>query len=210
VLKDAEAEDLVRAIHSAARGDAVSGRSVAARMLGWFAVPPSAAQPFENIAVGMEGAPGHQAAGITAPGGPGGSRGEYDFSPSTDSIPGYPPESYRTFGGFDWMTSTVGGLWDSLLAEGKPWWITSNSDSQGVRRPGQEPGRQRHSAPWDAAGHTFDNFGRYGDPVYADGIQTGNSDFWPGYYSRTHVGATSRDHRAVMAGRRRPHLGRAR
>ncbi|MFD1050973.1 hypothetical protein ACFQ1S_38320, partial [Kibdelosporangium lantanae] len=35
-------------------------------------------------------------------------------------------------GGFDWMTATVGGLWDSLLAEGKPWWITANSDSHNV------------------------------------------------------------------------------
>ena len=85
-----------------------------------------------HIAVGMEGTPGHQAAGIPAPDGPGGGRGEYDFSPSADSFAGYPPESYRTFGGFDWMTSTVGGLWDSLLAEGKPWCITSNSDSHMV------------------------------------------------------------------------------
>lgn len=56
------------------------------------------------------------------------------------------------------------------------------------------------SAPWDAAGHTFNNFGRYGDPVYAGAIQTPYGDFWPGYYSKTHVGALSRDCRAVMAG----------
>jgi hypothetical protein len=156
-----------------------------------------------TIAIGMEGAPGHQAAGIKAPDGPGGGRGEYDFSPSADSFPGYPPESYRTFGGFDWMTSTVGGLWDSLLAEGKPWWITSNSDSHKVYADWvKNPVDNVTSAPWDAAGHTFDNFGRFGDPVYAGGIQTGYSDFWPGYYSRTHVGATSRDYRAVMAGMR--------
>ena len=52
--------------------------------------------------------------------------------PSPDSFAGYPLESYRTWGGFDWMTATVGGLWDSLLAEGKPWWITANSDSHNV------------------------------------------------------------------------------
>ncbi|HEV7658156.1 MAG TPA: PHP domain-containing protein [Mycobacteriales bacterium] len=155
------------------------------------------------IAIGMEGAPGHQAAGIPAPAGPGGGRGEYDFSPSADSFPGYPPESYRTFGGFDWMTSTVGGLWDSLLAEGKTWWVTSNSDSHMVYADwAKNPVGNVTSAPWDAAGDTFDNVGRYGDPIYAGGIQTGNADFWPGYYSSTHVGAISRDYRAVMAGMR--------
>ncbi|MER8155563.1 hypothetical protein [Streptomyces sp. NPDC094472] len=30
------------------------------------------------------------------------------------------------------MTATVGGLWDSLLAEGRPWWITADSDSHNV------------------------------------------------------------------------------
>lgn len=82
-----------------------------------------------SVAVGMEGAPGHQAAGLPKPNGAGGGRGYYDGSPGTGSFPGYPLESYRTWGGFDWITATVGGLWDSLLAEGKPWWITANSDS---------------------------------------------------------------------------------
>ena len=77
----------------------------------------------------MEGAPGHQAAGIPAPNGRGGARGYYDNNPSAASFAGYPLESYRTWGGFDWMTATVGGLWDSLLAEGRAWWITVNSDS---------------------------------------------------------------------------------
>jgi len=70
------------------------------------------------------------------------------------------------------MTSTVGGLWDSLLAEGRPWWITANSDS--------------HRA--------------YGDK--ADGTGTVHADFWPGYYSRTHVGSTGLSYAAVMAGLR--------
>jgi hypothetical protein len=148
------------------------------------------AQP--HIAVGFEGAPGHQAAGIPAPLGPGGGRGAYDFSPSASSFPAYPLESYRTWGGFDWMTATVGGLWDSLLAEGKPWWITANSDS--------------HQVYADIAvrgGGDFDTAGRYDDPVYGGGaLATGNSDFWPGFYSRTHVGATDFSYAAVMAGLR--------
>jgi hypothetical protein len=116
-----------------------------------------------DIAVGMEAAPGHQARGIKAPDGRVGHRGAYDKRPNADSFAGYPPDSYRTYGGFDWMTATVGGLWDSLLAEGRPWWITTNSDVHDVH---------------------------YGD-------------FWPGYYSRTHVGARGASHAGVMEGIRR-------
>jgi hypothetical protein len=144
------------------------------------------AQP--GIAVGMEGAPGHQATGIPTPHGPGSGRGAYDNSPSADSYTGYPLESYRTFGGFDWMTATVGGLWDSLLAEGKPWWITANSDS--------------HTVYGDTATHgpgsDFNAKGYYEEPVYAGDITLTNGDFWPGYYSRTHVGATSFSYASVM------------
>ena len=37
--------------------------------------------------------------------------------------------AFRTRGGFDPMTSILGGLWDSMLGEGRRWWITANSDS---------------------------------------------------------------------------------
>jgi hypothetical protein len=74
---------------------------------------------------GMEGAPGHQA-GTLAPDGsvkrgpdgqPAGFRGAY-------RNPGA-----RTLGGFDQMTAIVGGLWDSLLGEGRRFWIVATSDS---------------------------------------------------------------------------------
>lgn len=153
-----------------------------------------------GVAVGFEGAPGHQAAGIKAPG-PGSARGYYDFSPSPASFAGYPLESYRTWGGFDFMTSTVGGLWDSLLAEGKPWWITANSDSHKAYTDwSKNPVDNNVDAPWDSAGDTFNNFGRFGDPIYAGGIQTSYGDFWPGYYSRTHVGSSGFSYRDVMLG----------
>ncbi len=156
-----------------------------------------------GIAIGMEGAPGHQAAGIPEPAGPGGGRGAYGNAPGPNSFAGYPLASYRTFGGFDWMTSTVGGLWDSLLAEGKPWWISANSDAHQIWNDlSKNPVDNDRDAPWDAEGHTFDNFGRYGDPIYAGGPETGNGDFWPGYYSRTHVGAASSDYVEVMRGLR--------
>jgi hypothetical protein len=63
----------------------------------------------------MEGAPGHQAGGL-AP----------DDSPKRDQTGqpsgnrgGYGNEKARTFGGFDQMTAIVGGLWDSMLGEGR-------------------------------------------------------------------------------------------
>lgn len=64
-----------------------------------------------RVAIGMEGAPGHQAASLK----PEGRRGIYRRAP--------------TLGGFDQMTATVGGVWDALLADGRPWWITATSDS---------------------------------------------------------------------------------
>jgi hypothetical protein len=146
-----------------------------------------------QIALGFEGAPGHQAAGIKAPDGLGSARGFYDFSPTADSFPGYPLESYRTWGGFDWMTATVGGLWDSLLAEGKPWWITANSDS--------------HMAYGDTSkrgpNSDFNTNGFYNDPVYGQPAKLTNGDFWPGYYSRTHVGAIGFSYKSIMDGLRK-------
>lgn len=72
-----------------------------------------------NISIGMEGAPGHQAGAINPDGtlDPNGARG------------GYGNVNAPTMGGFDQMTAKVGGLWDSMLGEGRHWWITSTSDS---------------------------------------------------------------------------------
>ncbi len=86
------------------------------------------------------------------------------------------------------MTATVGGLWDSLLAEGKPWWVTANSDSHTIYGDTSTRGDQ-----------DFLTQGFYGDPVYGgSGANLKNGDFWPGYYSRTHVGATDFSYAAVL------------
>lgn len=61
-----------------------------------------------DIYVGFEGAPGHQAGPLV----PGGDRGAYG--------------NYPTHGGYDQMTAIVGGLWDSLLGEGRRWWIVAH------------------------------------------------------------------------------------
>jgi PHP domain len=148
-----------------------------------------------NIAVGMEGAPGHQASSFAkSVGGPEAGRGFYDNTASIDSFLGYPPESYRTFGGFDWMTATVGGLWDSLLGEGRRWWITANSDSHSIYRNSF----RRGAGEGRYADATSAYYGAYGDPVDTGAAINGNGDFWPGYYSRTVVGSTSRSYVDVM------------
>ncbi|MFC6017717.1 PHP domain-containing protein [Plantactinospora solaniradicis] len=143
-----------------------------------------------TVAVGMEGAPGHQAAGLPRAT-PGRNRGYYDNSPSADSFAGYPAESYRTWGGYDWMTATVGGLWDSLLAEGKAWWISANSDSHVNYLDTSQRGPDSN----------FDLNGKSNDPVYGP-LLTEAGDYWPGQYSRTHVGASSFSYKAVMDGLR--------
>ncbi len=70
-----------------------------------------------QVAIGMEGAPGHQASTLERDGSidTTGSRGGYSNSP--------------TLGGFDQMTAILGGFWDSMLGEGRRWFITSTSDS---------------------------------------------------------------------------------
>lgn len=65
-----------------------------------------------DVAVGMEGAPGHQAGRFSKTPAP---RGWYF--------------AYPTMGGYDQMTARLGGFWDSMLGEGRRWWITANSDS---------------------------------------------------------------------------------
>jgi hypothetical protein len=86
------------------------GRTTPAELRGWNDRAP-------DVAVGMAGAPGHQAAGIVLPLSEkrAGSRGQYGARP--------------TQGGFDQMTAELGGFWDSMLGEGRRWWITANSDS---------------------------------------------------------------------------------
>jgi len=71
-----------------------------------------------EVAVGMEGAPGHQANGLKPDGSkdPEGRRGVYGARAPT-------------LGGFDQMTARLGGFWDSMLGEGRRWWVTATSDS---------------------------------------------------------------------------------
>lgn len=147
-----------------------------------------------EIMIGMEGAPGAQGGGIPGWVGSGQQRGEYVNKPSAHSFAGYPEDAYVLYGGFDWTTATVGGMWDAMLAEGKLFTITTNSD---VHRVVFDTWKNGDWAP----GQNFDNTGHLPDPVNTDSQQPGG-DFWPGQFSRTHVGVTRYGYRAVMAGLR--------
>ena len=85
---------------------------------------------------GMEGAPGHQAGTLArdgspkrdANGRPAGFRGAYSRTGA------------HTFGGFDQMTAIVGGFWDSMLGEGRRFWIVATSDSHAHYADASKPG----------------------------------------------------------------------
>lgn len=101
----------------------------------WGKVTPAELRAWQDAApqvvIGMEGAPGHQA--DTA------HRGLYRNA-------GAP-----TLGGFDQMTAQVGGVWDSLLAEGRHFWITATSDSHRNWRDGGaefDPGEYSKTYVW--------------------------------------------------------------
>ncbi len=72
------------------------------------------------------------------------------------------------------------------------------------------PREQRQPANWGdtsrrpdgSSSARFDADGRYGDPVYAGSVNDTAGDFWPGFYSRTHVGPRSRGYQALMSGMR--------
>ena len=97
-----------------------------------------------DVAVGMAGAPGHQASAVKPDGtlDPERPRGGYGGSP--------------TLGGFDQMTARLGGFWDSMLGEGRRWWITANSDSHvNWREDGSDfwPGEYSKTYVWAEQDH---------------------------------------------------------
>jgi hypothetical protein len=98
-----------------------------------------------DVAVGMAGAPGHQASTVNPDGtlDPLSARGGYGGSP--------------TFGGFDQMTARLGGFWDSMLGEGRRWWITANSDSHvNWREDGSDFWPGEYSKTWVWAEPDYD------------------------------------------------------
>lgn len=135
-----------------------------------------------DVARGFEGAAGHQAATLI-----GQPRGHYEKKRAKDSWPAYPEESYKTWNGYDWYVAKVGGLWDSLLGEGRAWYITTNSDSH------------RHYTDLTKVNAlTYATSGSV-TPTTQKADKPDNIDFWPGEYNKTWVFAKSADPDDVMA-----------
>lgn len=89
----------------------------------YFKITPKQLRDWQDTApgvmIGMTGAEGHQAATLNP-----------DGSPKPDGIRGEYPD-HPTYGGYDQMTARLGGVWDSLLSEGRRFWVTGVSDSHG-------------------------------------------------------------------------------
>ena len=119
LMRDQKAPPVLIANHPSrsATAPAAWGQYTPAEFRNWNDTAP-------RVAIGMEGAPGHQAGAIKPDGSPDptGNRGGYGRAP--------------TLGGFDQMTSVLGGFWDSMLAEGRGWFITATSDSHSNWRDG--------------------------------------------------------------------------
>jgi hypothetical protein len=119
-----EQKPLVIAHHPSrsAKGDGVYGMTEPSELRTWNNAAP-------EIAIGMEGAPGHQAIAQI--------RDRFGSSLYVKFLGDQRPRGlygsfiggYPTLGGFDQMTAQLGGFWDSMLGEGRAWWITANSDS---------------------------------------------------------------------------------
>jgi hypothetical protein len=138
-MKSLSSPPVLIANHPSRSADGVGeyGLDFPAELRGWNDAAP-------DVALGMEGAPGHQASAL-APDGtlePDAARGGYGNSP--------------TLGGFDQMTARLGGFWDSMLGEGRRWLITSTSDSHRNWREGGSdfwPGEYSKTYVWAAASH---------------------------------------------------------
>lgn len=129
-----------------------------------------------DVAFGMEGLPGHQPDLV--------GRGGYDNMIGSDGRVVTDPQladqaltaKARTYGGADYMTAKVGGLWDALLGEGRNFWIFNNSDYHQYQKQYK-----------DASGNYYD---------------TQYYDFWPGEYAKTWTYAQSATLRGVVNGMR--------
>ena len=105
-----------------ARGFGKYGMTEPSELRAWNDTAP-------DIAVGMEGAPGHQAIAQMMDRFGESKYGQYIGDKRPRGFYGGFLGGFPTMGGFDQMTAKLGGFWDSMLGEGRRWWITANSDS---------------------------------------------------------------------------------
>lgn len=144
-----------------------------------------------DVMRGFEGAPGHGAAPLV-----GIPRGYYGESPGPRAHPGYPLHAYRTWGGYDYYVAQVGGLWDSLLGEGRAFYITANSDSHRYHGDRRETDR----AAFRKLGYV-PLTGRI-KPKNPGDTHDPDEDYPPGVYARTYVYSSSRRPSDVLDGMR--------
>lgn len=155
-----------------------------------------------DVCFGMEGLPGHQ----KDP-----SRGGYSYGPYKAADGSDITYKARTFGGADYMTAKVGGLWDSLLGEGRHFWIFNNSDfhnTDGDFWPGEYSRTYTFVPDSDRRGFDFHRW--HGEDRWKHGNKVSYSELLAGLRSgRTFVAngglideldfyAKSRDDRAYM------------
>ena len=113
-----------------------------------------------DVVSGFEGFPGDQAAAAR-----GGYGSYFDATGKTVSGPTDPNYNEaetnlaRTYGGADAMVAKVGGVWDALLGEGRPWYVYGDSEFKWWTT-------QYKDAGGNVVGASFD-------------------DFWPGQYDKT-------------------------
>lgn len=141
---------------------------------------------------GFEGAPGHGAAPLI-----GVARGYYGETPGAQAHPGYPAHAFRTWGGHDYAVADVGGLWDALLGEGRPFYITANSDAHRYLGDRAEVDRSqfRHTGRIEKTGRQKARGQKdYHDP---------DEDYLPGAYAKTVVYAQSRQPIDILDGMRK-------
>ncbi len=114
---------------------------------------------------GLEGGPGHQAGGLA----PDGSQKRDAAGNPVGNRGGYRNTGAHTLGGFDQMTALVGGLWDSLLGEGRRFWIVATSDSHVHFSETSRPG----SDFWPGQFHKTYVHARPSYPDILDGLRGG-------------------------------------
>ncbi len=127
-----------------------------------------------RVVRGFEGFPGDQAAAAR-----GGYGVCFDASGAVVSGPDDPDYSAaetrlaRTYGGADAMVARVGGVWDALLGEGRPWYVYGDSEFKWWT--------ERYK---DAHGHV---------------VGASFDDFWPGEYDKTWTYARGGGYQGLVA-----------
>ena len=111
-----------------------------------------------DVAFGFEGLPGHQKEPY---------RGGYGNNLGVNTY------KARTYGGADYMVAKVGGLWDSLLGEGRHFWTFVNSDFHSSAADADfYPGEYAKSYTFVA---NRKDDGRYSPEELVAGLRSGNS-----------------------------------